>query len=54
MAARFLLDTNICIFTRRQRPGKALKRFQKLEPGDLDSQSATTIYASPRTPKRQG
>ena len=34
MAARFLLDTNICIYIQRQRPGKVLKRFQKLEPGD--------------------
>jgi tRNA(fMet)-specific endonuclease VapC len=34
MAARFLLDTNICIYIQRQRPGNVLKRFQKLEPGD--------------------
>jgi tRNA(fMet)-specific endonuclease VapC len=34
MAARFLLDTNICIYIQRQRPGNVLGRFQKLEPGD--------------------
>jgi tRNA(fMet)-specific endonuclease VapC len=34
MAARFLLDTNICIYIHRQRPGKVLARFQKLDPGD--------------------
>jgi len=34
MAARFLLDTNICIYIQRQRPGNVLTRFQKLEPGD--------------------
>jgi tRNA(fMet)-specific endonuclease VapC len=34
MAARFLLDTNICIYIQRQRPGKVLARFQKLAPGD--------------------
>jgi len=34
MAARFLLDTNICIYIQRQRPGNVLERFQKLEPGD--------------------
>jgi len=34
MAARFLLDTNICIYIHRRRPGKVLARFQKLEPGD--------------------
>ena len=34
MTARFLLDTNICIYIQRQRPGNVLERFQKLEPGD--------------------
>jgi tRNA(fMet)-specific endonuclease VapC len=34
MAARFLLDTNICIYIQRQRPANLLARFQKLEPGD--------------------
>jgi tRNA(fMet)-specific endonuclease VapC len=34
MAARFLLDTNICIYIQRQRPGNVLTRFQKLEPGN--------------------
>ena len=34
MAARFLLDTNICIYIQRQKPGNVLERFQKLEPGD--------------------
>jgi tRNA(fMet)-specific endonuclease VapC len=34
MRARFLLDTNICIYIQRQRPGKVLERFQRLEPGD--------------------
>ena len=34
MTARFLLDTNICIYIQRQRPGNVLARFEKLEPGD--------------------
>jgi tRNA(fMet)-specific endonuclease VapC len=34
MATRFLLDTNICIYIQRQRPGNVLARFEKLEPGD--------------------
>jgi len=34
MAARFLLDTNICIYIQRQRPGNVLARFKKLTPGD--------------------
>jgi tRNA(fMet)-specific endonuclease VapC len=34
MAARFLLDTNICIYIRRRRPPSVLARFRELEPGD--------------------
>jgi tRNA(fMet)-specific endonuclease VapC len=32
--ARFLLDTNICIHIRRQRPPRVLARFQRLKPGE--------------------
>ena len=34
MPARYLLDTNICIYIQRQKPGEVLARFQKLKPGD--------------------
>lgn len=34
MTARFLLDTNICIYIRRQRPPDVLARFQKLKAGE--------------------
>lgn len=34
MAARFLLDTNICIYIRRQRPPAVLERFRQLQPGE--------------------
>jgi tRNA(fMet)-specific endonuclease VapC len=34
MAARFLLDTNICIYIRRRRPPEVLARFQRLKPGE--------------------
>jgi tRNA(fMet)-specific endonuclease VapC len=34
MAARFLLDTNICIYIRRRRPPPVLERFRQLEPGE--------------------
>ena len=33
MAPRYLLDTNICIYIRRQQPREVLARFQKLRPG---------------------
>lgn len=34
MTARYLLDTNICIYIQRQKPQGVLKRFQQLKPGD--------------------
>jgi tRNA(fMet)-specific endonuclease VapC len=34
MDARYLLDTNICIHIRRQRPPQVLARFQRLTPGE--------------------
>jgi tRNA(fMet)-specific endonuclease VapC len=33
MPAHYLLDTNICIYIQRQKPGEVLARFQKLKPG---------------------
>jgi len=32
MAPRYLLDTNICVYIRRQRPADVLARFQRLQP----------------------
>lgn len=34
MDARYLLDTNICIYIRQRRPEQVLKRFQRLKPGE--------------------
>ena len=34
MTARFLLDTNICIYIRRRRPPAVLERFRQLTPGE--------------------
>lgn len=34
MAARFLLDTNICIYIRQRRPPEVLARFERLKAGD--------------------
>lgn len=31
MAPRYLLDTDICIYVRREQPAKVLARFEKLE-----------------------
>lgn len=34
MAARYLLDTNICIYIRQKRPPSVLARFARLKPGE--------------------
>ncbi len=34
MEARYLLDTNICIYIRQRRPEEVLRRFRKLRPGE--------------------
>jgi tRNA(fMet)-specific endonuclease VapC len=34
MDARYLLDTNICIYIRRKRPEEVLRRFRTLRPGE--------------------
>ena len=34
MTARYMLDTNICIYIQREKPEKVLARFRKLKPGD--------------------
>ncbi len=34
MAARYLLDTNICIYIQRQRPPAVLERFRKFKPAE--------------------
>ena len=34
MAARYLLDTNVCSYSQRQRPPAVLEKFRKLKPGE--------------------
>lgn len=34
MEPRYLLDTNICIYIRQNRPEQVLRRFHKLRPGE--------------------
>jgi tRNA(fMet)-specific endonuclease VapC len=34
MQARFLLDTNICIYIRRRQPSQVMARFQRLKAGE--------------------
>jgi tRNA(fMet)-specific endonuclease VapC len=34
VSARYLLDTNICIYIAQERPPQVLERFEELEPGE--------------------
>lgn len=34
MEPRYLLDTNLCIYIRQNRPEQVLRRFRKLRPGE--------------------
>ncbi len=34
MPIRYLLDTNICIYIQRRKPGEVLARFKMLKPGE--------------------
>jgi len=51
--ARYLLDTNICIYIRQKRPQAVLKRFEKLSVGDAAISVITygeLVYGAERTP----
>lgn len=55
MAARYLLDTNICIYIRRRRPQKVLTRFEKLKPGEAALSVITygeLLYGVEKSPSR--
>ncbi len=55
MDARFLLDTNVCIHIRRQRPVRMLRRFQQLKPGEAVISVITygeLIYGIEKSPFR--
>ena len=56
MTARYLLDTNICIYIQRQRPEKVLARFQQLQPGDAVISVITwgeLLYGAEKSKQRQ-
>jgi tRNA(fMet)-specific endonuclease VapC len=56
MDARFLLDTNICIYIRRQRPPEVLEHFRRLKPGEAVLSVITygeLIYGVERSQSRE-
>jgi tRNA(fMet)-specific endonuclease VapC len=55
MPARFLLDTNICIYIRQKRPPAVLARFEKLKAGDAALSVITygeLFYGAAKNPNR--
>ncbi len=56
MAARFLLDTNICIYIRQRRPPEVLARFEKLRAGEAVLSVITygeLLYGASKSQHRQ-
>ena len=54
--ARFLLDTNICIYIRQKRPPEVLARFEKLKVGDAVLSVITygeLIYGAHKSKQRE-
>lgn len=56
MAARFLLDTNICIYIRQRRPPEVLARFEKLKAGEAVLSVVTygeLLYGAAKSQQRE-
>jgi tRNA(fMet)-specific endonuclease VapC len=56
MEARFLLDTNICIYVRRKEPEKVLRRFQTLREGEAVLSVITfgeLVYGAEKSARRE-
>jgi tRNA(fMet)-specific endonuclease VapC len=55
MEARYLLDTNICIYIRQQKPEAVLRRFGRLTPGEAALSVITygeLIYGASKSSQR--
>jgi tRNA(fMet)-specific endonuclease VapC len=56
MEPRFLLDTNICIYIRQERPEAVLRRFRRLRPGEAALSVITygeLIYGAAKSSQRE-
>ena len=56
MEPRFLLDTNICIYIRQERPDAVLRRFRRLRPGEAALSVITygeLIYGAAKSSQRE-
>jgi len=55
MEARFLLDTNICIYIRRKKPEEVLRRFRRLKQGEAALSVVTfgeLVYGAKKSAQR--
>lgn len=55
MEVRYLLDTNICIYIRQQRPESVLRRFRRLHQGEAALSVITygeLFYGAQKSPQR--
>jgi tRNA(fMet)-specific endonuclease VapC len=55
MEARFLLDTNICIYIRRKKPEEVLRRFRRLRQGEAALSAITfgeLVYGAEKSAQR--
>ena len=55
MEARFLLDTNICIYIRRRQPAQVMARFRRLKAGEAALSVVTygeLLYGAEKSPTR--
>ncbi len=55
-AARYLLDTNICVYIRQRRPAEVLARFETLKVGEAVLSVITwgeLLYGVERSPQRE-
>lgn len=56
MTARYLLDTNICIYIKKQRPPAVLARFEKLKAGEAVLSTITygeLLYGAAKSQQRE-
>ena len=56
MDPRYLLDTNICIYIRREKPERVLRHFDKVSPGEAAISVITygeLVYGATRSSRRE-
>jgi tRNA(fMet)-specific endonuclease VapC len=56
METHYLLDTNICIYIRQERPESVLRRFRKLRPGEAALSVITygeLLYGAAKSSQRE-